>query len=559
MNNINVFIKENIKKVSPKNIFISPEIPEKKLNNAIKSFGCEDNHKAILAIYDNTIFGSAKDGIVFTGEKILYKASFEEKIEIYYDNFESVEYIKNITVTEKGKEKKEEYIIITLKDGGSRQLKSLIECDYEELASLLKKAHTEFDNFEEEDQLITLAEMSEALKVAYIKIIINMALSNDGEVDEKEFAEILLLITRLSITSESRFLLRSYINVNDQHESVESLLSVIDSECVESHKKSIRISLVKDLLSVYMSVNNGIYSDFEFLNKYKEILNVSDEEISFAVMAIKNDHNMLRDDFSDDALTKSMKELAAKASAVGVPLAAVYLSGSVVGMSAAGLTSGLASLGLGGMLGFSSMATGIGVAVILGVATYKGVRHLTGANELDKIKRKELMLTEVIKQTQLTISLLIDDINFITIKLNRTLEDHTDQDKKIKKLMQMMASMTGAASVLSKKSGAMENTMVKLHCPKILNIKKLRTLTAEPTKKIAFELIMKYYEEITKQGDDKSELAEYKLKENISTGELDKLAAVFDGIGYFKAADVLAASASDLAGQAKNKLAGFFS
>jgi hypothetical protein len=69
-------------------------------------------------------------------------------------------------------------------------------------------------------------------------------------------------------------------------------------------------------------------------------------------MAIQQDFKMLREDFSDDALKRSMKELTAKAGAVGVPLAAVYLSGSVIGMSAAGITSGLATLGLGGVLGF---------------------------------------------------------------------------------------------------------------------------------------------------------------------------------------------------------------
>ena len=77
--------------------------------------------------------------------------------------------------------------------------------------------------------------------------------------------------------------------------------------------------------------------------------------------------------------------------------------------------------------------------------------------------------------------------------------------------MQMMASMTGAASVLNKKSGTMENTMVKLHCPKILNLKKIRTLTAEPTKKMAFDLIMKYYEETTKSDNNGNETVEYKL------------------------------------------------
>jgi hypothetical protein len=36
------------------------------------------------------------------------------------------------------------------------------------------------------------------LSVAYVKIIVNMAFSDDGQVDKKEFAEILLLMTDLS-------------------------------------------------------------------------------------------------------------------------------------------------------------------------------------------------------------------------------------------------------------------------------------------------------------------------------------------------------------------------
>lgn len=559
MSNINIFIKDNIKSISQKNIYISPEIPEKKLNNAIKSFGCENNYESILAIYDDTLFGSAKDGMVFTGEKMIYKAAFEDKIELFYDTFKSVEYIKNITTNDKGKEKIEEYVLISIKDAGEYKIQVIQDCDYKELADILSKIHTDHDEFKEEDQLVTLSEMSEKLKVAYVKVIINMAFSDDDQVDEKEFSEILLLMTRLDLSTESRFTLRAYTAPDTEHESLEKLLSLIDSEALESHRKSIRISLVKDLLSTYMSVNDGSYENFEYLSSNQSLLDVSDEEIELAVMAIKNDFNMLRDDFSDEALTKGMKELAAKAGAVGVPLAAVYLSGSVVGMSAAGLTSGLASLGLGGMLGFSGMATGIGVAVILGVVTYKGVRNLTGANELDKVKRRELMLTDVIKQTQSTISLLITDINYITLKLNTALDNHDIQDKKIKKLMKMMAAMTGAASVLNNKSGLMENTLTKLHCPKILNINKLKTLTAEPTKKPLFDLILKYYKEQKNTTDEDNEVLEYRLRAKIPTNELDKLAMIFDKIGYFKVTDIIAGAASDLAEQAKSKLTGFFS
>ena len=77
---------------------------------------------------------------------------------------------------------------------------------------------------------------------------------------------------------------------------------------------------------------------------------------------------------NDNAAAQATKVAAAGLAAVGVPLAAVYASGSVLGLSAAGITSGLAALGLG--LG---MVPGIGVAVLLGTGVFLGVRALLDA------------------------------------------------------------------------------------------------------------------------------------------------------------------------------------
>jgi len=76
----------------------------------------------------------------------------------------------------------------------------------------------------------------------------------------------------------------------------------------------------------------------------------------------------------DTAAAQVTKTAAAGLAAVGVPIAAVYVSGSVIGLSVAGITSGLAALGLG--LG---MVPGIGVAVLLGTGVFLGVRALLAA------------------------------------------------------------------------------------------------------------------------------------------------------------------------------------
>ena len=551
MHNINVFIKENVSQISHNGLHIAPDIPEKKLNNAAKSMSLEDTIGSVIALLDSTLFGSGKDGLAFTGEKMVYKPAFESPEVVNFSDLETAEYIRNVTTNDKGKERITEYTKITRKDGSSFKVENISECNLGKLASFLNTISSQFDTFEEEDQLVALSEMSEELKVAYLKVIVNMAYSDDGEVDKDEFSQILLLMTRLELSSESRFLLREYITTTGVLDSLESLIQKIDDTSVPSHNKSVKISLVKDLFSVFMSVNNGQHDNFSFFKDNNYLFNVSDDEVDLIISALKLDFKMLNDDFSDDALTRGMKELGAKAGAVGVPLAAVYLSGSVVGMSAAGLTSGLATLGLGGVLGFSSMATGIGVAVLLGLGAYKGIKHLTGANELDKTNRRELMLTEVIKQTQTTVSYLMEDINFITIKLNETILSHGVQDEKVKLLLQKVKLLTSAGNVLTQKGDATQIKCFKLKCPKELNKEKLQSLTREATKQQIYTVIMSFYEEKTIEHEQDGVAVTARvlmLKQDISTLDMEKLAKVFEAIGYFNATDVI-----------KGKLLGMFS
>ena len=551
MQNINVFIKENVSKVAKKDIHLAPDIPEKKLNNAASSMKLQDNVGSIIALLDSTVFGSGKDGLAFTGKRMVYKPAFLSPEVVDFDELESAKYVRNISTNDKGKEKVEEFTEINLKSGGSFKVENISECNLENLADFLNTITTQFASFEEENQLVALSEMSEALKVAYLKVIVNMTYSDDGEVDEEEFAQILLLMTRLELSPESRFTLREYITSLGQLDCLKTLVKTIDESCSPSHNKSVKISLVKDLFSVFMSVNDGSYENFDFFKENNHLFNVSEEEIELIIDALKLDFKMLNDDFSDDALTKGMKELGAKAGAVGVPLAAVYLSGSVVGMSAAGLTSGLATLGLGGALGFSSMATGIGVAVLLGVGAYKGIKHLTGANELDKTKRRELMLNEVIKQTQSTVSYLMEDINFITIKLNETIVAHGAQDEKVKLLVQKITLLTAAGNTLTQKVEATQSKCFKLKCPAELDHEKLKSLTREATKQQIYTVVMSFYEDKTVEKEEDGKIVSVKifgLKENIPTMEMEKLAKIFDAVGYYKAADVI-----------KGKLSGLFS
>ena len=538
MANINLFIKENIKSIG-RDIYVVPDIPEKKLNNALKSYGDNVSYESVLALYDDTLFGSASDGFLFTGEKMLHNKYGT----FFYSDIESVEYIEEITTNNKGKEKKEEWIIIKTKDGKTHKLTyGLINIDKKKFTDFLKKIITDFEEYKEEDQLKDIADMPDELKIAYLKIIVNMTFIDDEEIDEKELAELFLLITRLELNKDSRFEIRRYITEisKENIEANENLINTIKKNSEDSHHKSLMISLVKDLINIYFSTKGTIDRNFKFLDDNKELFGISNEEIDLAYDTVENDHKLLKEDLDDDAIKRNAKELASKAAAAGVPLAAVYISGSVIGMSAAGITSGLAALGMG-----MGMTGGLAVVGIIGVLSYKGMKHLTGANELDKYKTRELMLHEVIKQTQKTISLIIDDINYIVEKLNDALLKHTEQNEKIQKLMKMVAQFQGALKSVDNKSNIYQNSANRLQNPRILDIDRLKELTSEPTKKPLYDFIVENYEQKEIKTEDGQKNV-YALKQDISTEILDKMAQVFQALGYFDMGNIVASKASSL-------------
>lgn len=556
---VSAYLRENLGSISAKNISIAPGIDEKKLNNALKAFGYGGQPGNVVALFDNTLFGTAKDGLLFTGEQLIYRSGFADPIHFLYEGIISVKYTQLHTGS---LDKLEHSLVIERKDNSQLVIKDLKDCDYAALASVLQSVINNFSDFQDEKQLIPLEEMDEAVKVAYLKVIVNMAYDNDAVIDEKEFAEILLLMTRLDLSPESRFSVRTYTTNFKQAVPLDTLLTELDNRCPRGQVRPLHISLTKDLINLYFSTGGSSLEAFGFLQKNRALLQVSDDEIDLAVAAIRNDHSMLKDDVTDDQIISALKLLSAKAAAVGTPLAAVYLSGSVVGMSAAGLTSGLATLGMGGLLGLSGMTTGIGVAVLIGVGAFAGVRKLTGADELTRSKRRELMLVEVIKQTQATISLLMQDLNHITERLNHAMTDHGEQGQMIQRLMAMMGQMTGAGTVLTNKCEATQSSATKLRCARFLDDAKLKTLTKEPTKAQLYEFIKGFYEERTfTQEKDGQQIESLKLaiKPGVSPKALENLAQAFETIGYFKVSDVLVGGAADIADKAKDKLFGLFS
>ena len=533
-------------------VLIAP-IDKKYLDNASKAFKCDD-FSSILAIFDHTLSGSCEEGLLFTGTKMIQKIMLADPVVFIYDEMQSAEWGQKYKTDKNGDSKLDyEYVEIKFKDSEKENIiiKDLSDCDYMFLEEFINKI-LQHENFKDENQLKIIADMPDPLKVAYLKIIVNAALSNDNEIDEKEFAEIFLLMDRVGLEAgkEPRFEVRAYMSdvSSENLTDIKELLEDIKANSDGSQFKSIMISLVKDIANIHFigidDFNKADAKDVKFIQDNKSLFGLNDSDIGLAFDTIKQDYSILYNNFDDDKIKTLMKDLSAKATSVGVPLGAVYISGSVFGLSAAGMTSGLATLGMGGILGLSSMATGIGVAVLIGVGAYQGVRYLTGANQVSNYKQRELMLHEAIKQTQKSICNVIEDINYIVLKLNDVRQSDANKNQKIQQLEKMVKQFVGAAKSMTNKQDTYENSVNKLQCPDVLDVSRLKKLTSDPTKEFMFKLITNNYKEVEVDKNDKKEKI-VKIKDNIDTQTLEKMADIFSGIGYFDVGNILKGKAQD--------------
>lgn len=89
---ISFLVNKYSEKITDDKIFFSPDIPNKKLRNAINAYAQEINEDDALLLVDNTAFGGAKAGMLISSQKIYMTNNF-------IDENQSLELNKLKTVT----------------------------------------------------------------------------------------------------------------------------------------------------------------------------------------------------------------------------------------------------------------------------------------------------------------------------------------------------------------------------------------------------------------------------------------------------------------------------
>lgn len=313
-------------------------------------------------------------------------------------------------------------------------------------------------------EYVIVEDLPDDLKETYLGVLIWLVHTDDSQIDERELCEIQVLMTQLRCSPEVRQAIRSHLEnplTVDAERQIARLVELVPGENADT-ASALKFSLIKDAIRVVRATSEGAAREQPGIRHLAGLLDIDDKQVAVIEEACEQEEQILAGDLSDSRFATAAKELAGKASAIGVPITAIYLSGSVTGLSAAGITSGLAALGLGGVLGLSAMVSGIGVTILAGVAVKKGLDWILSKTKRKGAALREWLLQEVLRIHQATIINLAEDISFFgkrVADLTAQTETNRDAIDTLKREVTLLTRSTGALTRLGERTTGFERDL----------------------------------------------------------------------------------------------------
>lgn len=402
--------------------------------------------------------------------------------------------------------------------------------------------------------MLPLADMNKNIKVAYMKLICNFAYNDGNIIRPQEYAEIMELMVRINIEKEELLEIRNYIHEIVFKAKDDELIKYLNLNVPEGSYDILKKSIMKDILYIKRIKEKEGICTYKHIKEIQSKLCISDDEVELMRLAIKKDEDVIKLRMNDSQIKKSLKELVVQAGAVGVPMAAIYFSGSVVGLSTAGIITGLEAIGMGGILGFSSITTGLGALVMIGWATYKGLKKATNIESIENSNQRELILQDIIKNSQQALNYLVEELNELTELLVIEMQRNNKVSGKIENLSYKVSMISKSIQATTNKINCAKKEIVLSRIPKKLDITRLEELTLEPTKMKLRDCVLECYD-LHEIYDTNNEIvkSEYILNTTLPFTDLEKLISIFDILGYNKIKDATLAQVKGFAKVLVNK------
>ncbi|MEV4537728.1 TerB family tellurite resistance protein [Asanoa sp. NPDC049518] len=282
-------------------------------------------------------------------------------------------------------------------------------------------------------------------RLIYCRVLVSLALV-DGLLDPREIANLYLFASAIGLDGEARSELRGEITGAQRDagnlDATVQLAGELHSLLADDQREPVFTLLVRDLVRISRADRHAADVERERIVLVARLVftDSADKVVQATERLVTTEEDFASGKITTTQFETTTKDIAAKAAAFGAPIGAVSLAGSVSGLGGAGITSGLAALGFGGLLGLSAMVTGIGTVVILGVAVHQGTRFLLATNEREREKRREHLIQQVIKNHQQVIAEITDDIAGLAHRMDASLAQSMRNEQRLTTLRAELAA-----------------------------------------------------------------------------------------------------------------------
>lgn len=220
----------------------------------------------------------------------------------------------------------------------------------------------------EEQKKHPLEEYSENEQIAYLSVL-SAVCYVDKEFGDMEKRQLDVLLAQLKISDVGKAKIYSSV-FNLQREDKLANLEAIQI----LGNTELKYTLISDLCLFSLVDSKFSDDEYQYILGIGEVLGIIQEQVD-AIKSIQESLYKIKDIPPNSEKYKHLiKDSAAKLAGVGVPLAAIAASGSMFGLSAAGITSGLAALG--GLVGGGMLLGAVVVVPAIALGAAFGVKKL---------------------------------------------------------------------------------------------------------------------------------------------------------------------------------------
>ena len=220
----------------------------------------------------------------------------------------------------------------------------------------------------EEQKKHPLEKYSENEQIAYLSILSAICYV-DKEFGDKEKHQLDVLLAQLKISDAGKAKIYSSVFNLQQEDKLANL-----EEIQNLGNTELKYTLISDLCLFSLLDSKFTDEEYQYILGIAEVLGITQEQVD-AIKSIQENLYKIKDVPSNpERLRQVVKDSASKLAGVGVPIGAIAASGSVFGLSAAGMTSGLAALGA--LVGGGMLAGAVIVVPAIALGTAYGVKKL---------------------------------------------------------------------------------------------------------------------------------------------------------------------------------------